>query len=111
MENIVPSQQVLPPFEELAYLARNNSEQFEIIRRNIITNEIAMCRSNQLHLERLQFRLDGIFRKHKNPYTRCQLLLNMIAETSHKISYGLDILKVTKPEIIDENKSKLSVVK
>ncbi|TVQ71848.1 MAG: DUF3135 domain-containing protein [Oceanospirillales bacterium] len=111
MANIIPSINILPPFEELAFLARHDTEEFEVLRKEIIATEIAMSRSNQLYLERLQFRLDGIFRKHKNPYTRCQLLLSMILESSHKISNGIDTLMESSVEIDDLQKRKLSIVK
>ena len=85
MENHSLRFQMLPSFDELTSLAREDKHQFDQLTREIITQEIAYCK-NQQHLQRIQFRLEGLYRKHKNPITRCQMLLAMIADESHKIS-------------------------
>ena len=85
MENHSLRFQTLPSFDELTSLAREDKHQFDKVARDLITQAISCARS-PIHLERLQFRLDGLYRKHKNPITRCQMLLAMIADESQKIS-------------------------
>lgn len=103
--------QTLPPFEELVKLARKDSRQFEKLTREIINNEIAMSKSHKLHLERIQFRLDGIYRKHKNPITRCQLLLSMIADDSLKVYHVLEPSLKSNCAITEADKPQLTIVK
>ncbi len=108
MDNHSLKFQTLPSFDELASLAREDKHQFDQLTREIITQEIACCKHQQ-HLQRIQFRLEGLYRKHKNPYTRCQMLLAMIADESQKISSK--IRSVNPKDIKDVKDVKLRVIK
>lgn len=101
----------LPSFEELKSLAKNDKENFERIRQKIINSEIADSEHNKTLLERLQFRIDGVIRKNKNPVTRCQLLLTMISDQNITFLNDLDSITSYRCDIDDSKKNHLTIVK
>jgi hypothetical protein len=74
----------LSDFEEMHHLSRFNPEEYNLLRQQAIDD----CISNSVHqleLQQLQFRIDGMLRKNKNPITRCNLLFDMISESSEEL--------------------------
>lgn len=71
-------------FEKMHHLSRFNPDEYKLFRQQAIDDCISSS-VHQLELQQLQFRIDGMLRKHKNPITRCHLLFDMISENNEEL--------------------------
>lgn len=96
----------LPSFEYLNKLAKEDKEKFDILRRSIINNFLDSeihTEEEKLKLKRLQFQIDGIIIKSKNPLQSTILISNLMNEKVNELNNILN-----KPE---KKKNPFSIIK
>ena len=103
----------LPPFEELARMAREEPEKLEQLRQKAVREVIeAAPEESRKRLEGLQFRIDGIRRTSKNPTQATIKLSTMMKESFEELRKNLNALtgKEPIPDLTETTEAKADVL-
>jgi len=74
-------------FDVLMELTKNNPEEFEIIRQKIISDFIQSLPEDRRHrMECLQWRIDQVRAKAKNPLASCMAITEMMWQSFEKLN-------------------------
>lgn len=80
----------LPSFEHMASLARENPEQLEALRRQLIDRVIEEApEAMHRRLRGLQFKIDCCRETHKSPLGSCIEISKMMYDSLHKLNLAL----------------------
>jgi hypothetical protein len=93
-------------FDELMELAKNQPDEFERLRQQMIDQLIeSMPEERQLNVKRYQWRIDQENRRHQSSMGRCIKLSAMMSARMQEMNRQLDLLNGAPAELFSQREA------
>ena len=90
---------IMENFDQLSEMAKHDPEAFEVVRKQIISNEIGrLPEARKRNMQRFQWRIDQEANKHAEGLGRCMKLTGLMWSNIDNLKVQLDFLMGSKAD-------------